>query len=552
MHIKEKILFSNGNILTMNDEEQQVEAIAVEDGIIVCCGDYDTCKDYLNKGYTEVDLQGKALLPGFIDPHVHFFHLGMLTSWADLTYPNCQSIEDMIRILKEYADTLPEGAMICGYGFDQRKLKEQRFPTAKDLDRITDNRCVKIMHISGHGLVVNSYYMNLMGIDKNTEDVEGGVIFRDKLGNPEGIFYDAAADYLVDEKGVKVGIHGISCHTWNPMELNIKYLIKAQNIALKAGLTTIQDPQVTKLEMQVYNEGYKRGIIKSRLVGSYYSCYFEELKKLGMWGQIGNDIFRLNGLKLYADGSLLSGTTFIKQGYKPGIKTEGHLFHKKEDLISLIKEAHSYGFQTVTHVTGNVAIDYVIEAVRDARTEHPEINLRHRIEHCGLATKEQIKEMAKLDIWPVPQPNHFFLYGQGVVKAVGDAGEDYNPYGWFKEFGVPIVISSDAPVSLPDIFTSIYTAVTRKTVDGTVIGEHQKISIMDALLGCTLNAAKAIHLENEIGSIQDGKKADFVVTDINPLKCDEEKIKDIQILQTWVGGKLMYDKENNGDGNEEK
>lgn len=527
----------------MDPENTKVEAVAVEDDVIARTGTFKECQSYFKDGYEAIDLKGKTLLPGFIDPHIHFHHLGMHSCWADLTYPNCKSIEDMVRILKEYADTLPEGMMICGYGFDQRKLKEQRFPVAADLDRVTTDTCIKIMHISGHGLVVNSHYMELMGIDKNTKDVESGVIFRDEEGNPEGIFYDAAVDYLIPEGGVKIGIHGINCHTYYPIDINVDFVVKAQDMTLAAGLTTVNDPQVTKYEMNAYEEAYKRNLLKCRVVATYYSCYFEELKKIGLWGNIGNDRFVLNGLKIYADGSLLSGTTFVKQGYRPGIKSEGHLFHQPEDLISLIKEAHEYGFQTVTHVTGNVAIDTVIQAVREAQNEFPGKGLRHRIEHCGLATEEQIKEMSELDIWPVPQPNHFYLYGKGVVDAIGEPGEDYTPYGWFKKYGVPIVVSSDAPVSLPDIFTSIYAAVTRKTVDGQVLGERQKISVEDALSGCTINAAKTIHMEDLIGSIECGKKADFVVADGNPLNCEVEKIKEIQVLETWLNGELVYKKE---------
>ena len=153
--------------------------------------------------------------------------------------------------------------------------------------------------------------------------------------------------------------------------------------------------------------------------------------------------------------------------------------------------------------------------------------------------------MNELDIWPIPQPMHFHLYGKGVAQAVGETGEDYNPYGWFKKHNVPIVISSDSPVSTPDVFTSIYTAVTRKTADNEVIGPHQKISIEDALMGCTLNAAKAMHMEDKVGSLECGKKADFLIVSDDPLTCDVEKIKDIEILETWIDGKVEYTKGEN-------
>ncbi|NBI64283.1 amidohydrolase [Clostridiales bacterium] len=541
---KKQLLVHGGNIITM-DENNIVEAVAVEEGTIIETGNMEQCRQSLTGGFEEIDLKGKTMLPGFIDPHVHFLYTGMLTSWADLTYPNCKSIGDMIRILKEYAKTLPEDVVICGYGFDQRKLLEERYPTTKDLDQVAADRKVKIMHISGHGIGVNSYYMQTMGIDKNTPDVDGGVIFRDQEGNLEGMFFDSAADHLVGENEVRIGNHGINCHAYYPMEMYLEYIKKAQDMALAAGLTSINEVQVTRYEMSAYQEARKKGLLKSRLVSTYYSCYFDELKDLGMWPRIGDDKFMLNGLKLYADGSLLSGTTFLKQGYKPWIKTAGHFFHKPQELMDLIKDANAHGFQTLTHVTGNVAIDYIIQAVREARAEHPEIHLRHRIEHCGLATEEQVAQMNELDIWPIPQPMHFHLYGKGVVQAVGETGEDYNPYGWFKKHNVPIVISSDSPVSTPDVFTSIYTAVTRKTADNEVIGPHQKISIEDALMGCTLNAAKAMHMEDKVGSLECGKKADFLIVSDDPLTCDVEKIKDIEILETWIDGKVEYTKGEN-------
>lgn len=538
----ETLLFTGGTILTMTDEMVQ-EAVVVKNDKIHFVGTLEDCRRVAGPTYKEVDLHGKCLLPGFIDPHVHVMMLGMCHTWVDISYPKVKSIDDLITVLKQYAKNLPEGVSIKGFGFDKRKLKEQRYPTAKDLDEVATDRPVQIMNSSGHCNVVNTYLLNLIGVTEDTKDPEGGSFGRDQYGKPNGVLFDSANDYLARETGVKIGKHGPNIHMPDTVENLQKNIEVGQDLLLSAGFTTVNDVQVTKQEMSSYLTARDNGLLKLRIVMTYLSNYLNTIKDMGIFSTFGDDRLSMGSLKLYADGSLISGTAYLNREYMDHERKKGYLFHEADDLEALIIEAHKYGLQTITHAQGDGAIEIVLEAIEKAQKEFPKENLRHRIEHCGLPTKEQVKRMADLEVWPVPQPQHVYLYGNGVIHAIGNIGEHYSPYGWFKQYDVPIVLSSDTPVAEPDAMEAIYAAVTRKTAQGNVLGEEHRITLTEALKGYTIEAAKSIHKEHLVGSIEAGKLADFAILDKNPFDVDQEQIKEIEVIETWIGGEIVYQKE---------
>lgn len=539
---KESYLFYGGSILTMGETEQ-VEAVSVKGDTIVCTGSLEECRlAFAGNEFQEIDLNGQCLLPGFIDPHLHLMMLGMCHTWIDISYPKVKSIDDLVRELSVHKDKLRDGAIIRGFGFDQRNLKEKRYPTADDLDRVSTEYPVQIMHASGHSNVVNHYFLDLLEIDEHTEEPAGGVIGRDEHGKPNGQLFDSANDFFAKKSGVLIGNHGPNIHMPDTPE-NLQTLIQVgQEQCVKAGITTINDPQVTKQEMESFDVAKKNGSLKMRVVMSFLSTYLDELIHLGFRSGFGDNQLSIGSIKFYADGSLNSGTAYLSTNYADSSRKKGYLYHEPAAFKDMFVKAHKQGFQTLTHAQGDSAIQLVLDSVKEAQ-ENGGKELRHRIEHCGLPSPSQIDEIKELEIWPVPQPQHVYQYGEGVIRQVGEFGKNYSPYGWFKEKGIPIVLSSDAPVSPPNPLLAIYAAVTRKTLQGSLIGEEHQITLTEALRGYTIEAAKAVHREEVIGSIEKGKLADFAILSRNPYEVTAEEIKDITVTETWIAGKKVFEKE---------
>lgn len=534
------LVFYGGMILTM-DEKETAEAVAVRENKIICVGSLEECKKVLaGEDIDEIDLKGRCLLPGFIDPHAHLMMLGMCNTWIDLSYPTVKSIDDIIEQLSKHSEMIQEGGIIRGFGFDQRNLEEKRYPTAEDLDKVSKNYPVQIMHVSGHSNVVNTCLLNQLGIDKSTLDPEGGEIGRRENGDANGQLFDSANDLFARKSGIVIGNHGPNIHMPDTPG-NLETLIKVgQEQCLSHGITTINDPQVTRQEMESYESAREHGQLKMRIVMSFLSTYLEELAKLGLRSGFGDEQLSIGSIKFYADGSLNSGTAYLSTGYADSKRTQGYLYHEPKEFKDMFVKAHLQGFQTITHAQGNGAIQLVIDSVKEAQEEAQIKDRRHRIEHCGLPDFSQVNEIAELDIWPVPQPQHVYQFGEGVIRAVGDHGQNYSPYGWFKEKNMPIVLSSDAPVAPPDPLLAIYAAVTRTTIRGNVVGEEHRISLTEALKGYTIEAARAVHREHLIGSIEKGKLADFVLLTDNPYDVSTEQLKDIDVCETWVSGSKSF------------
>ncbi|MFD1708011.1 amidohydrolase [Siminovitchia sediminis] len=533
-------IFYGGTILTM-DQREKVEAVAVRGDQIICTGSLESCEAAVSGHPVEkINLEGRCLMPGFIDPHAHLMMLGMCHTWVDLSYPKVKSIDDIVAELSKYTDTMKDGGIIRGFGFDQRNLVEKRYPTADDLDRVTTEFPVQIMHVSGHSNVVNHYFLEQLGVDEHTEDPEGGAIGRDENGVPNGQLYDSANDFFAKKAGVVIGNNGPNIHMPDTPD-NLLTLVKVgQEQCLKAGVTTINDPQVTKQELETFESSRENGLLKMRIVMSFLSTYLDQLIDLGFRSGFGDEQLTIGSIKFYADGSLNSGTAYLSSGYSDSKRTQGYLYHEPEEFQEMFVKAHKQGFQTITHAQGDGAIQLVIDSVRESQKQLHREDVRHRIEHCGLPSKDQIQDIADLDIWPVPQPQHVYQFGEGVVRAVGDHGNNYSPYGWFKEKNIPIVLSSDAPVAPPHPILAVYAAVTRETLQGNVVGAEHRITLTEALKGYTIEAAKSIHKEDMIGSIEEGKLADFVVLEKDPYKVEVHELKDLAVCETWVSGEKVF------------
>jgi len=268
------------------------------------------------------------------------------------------------------------------------------------------------------------------------------------------------------------------------------------------------------------------------------SSHLHLLEGLGLTSTLGDDDLMLAGVKLYTDGALTAGMAYVPCGcatnHRPGV-----VYHDVDEYTELVVRAHAMGLQTGTHAQGTIPIGMVIDAVAEATRLHPRADVRHRVEHCGFPTDQQIIRMAELGMVPVPQPTHVFQYGEGARRDYGEVAERMYPSGLFQQAGIPVVLSSDVPVSMPDVFLSMWAAITRQTASGSVIGPDCAIDREAALRGWTIEGARALHREHAVGSIALGKLADFAVVSADPLTCDLDALADIDVVQTWRGARLI-------------
>ena len=538
-----KKIFTNGTILTMTDQSS-VEAVYIEDNVIKCVGSIDDCKATAEKDYEIVDLGGQCMVPGFVDPHTHPMMLGMCKIWADLSYPNVKSIDDLVNVLKEHAKSLPPGEPIRGYAFDQRKFKELRHPTNEDLDRVSTDVYVQIMHTSGHCNVCNTKLLRAIGVNDDTKDPDGGALGRDAAGIPNGPLFDSANDLLSGLDGVQPGNHGPNIHMPDSKAGLMERFEVGQDYFVKAGITTVNEVQLTKQELNTYLEARDQGKLKMRIEMSFLSNYLDDVIKLGFNSDFGDDKLTIGSIKFYSDASLLAGTANVSSGYKDSERDHGYNYHSADELKDILKKAHFNRLHTITHAQGDLAIEPILQAIEEAQREDPWADAIHRIDHCGLPTEDQVKRMGEVGIYPVPQTEMNYLYGDGVAEAVGmDIAQNYSPMGWFKKYEVPLVLSSDAPVTTPNPMEAIHAAVTRKTILGNVLGKDQGISVEDALKAYTITAAKAVRRSHIAGSIEVGKLADFAILDISPLSLKEDELdelRNIKVNETWLDGKRIY------------
>lgn len=488
-----------------------------------------------------IDLGDTTIVPGFIDAHAHPLMLGQMMSWVDCGPEKASSIPEIVALLQEAAKALPAGRPIRGYGYEQRNLAEQRHPSRFELDEVATDREVYLMNASGHGGVVNSYTFELHGVTKDTPNPKGGEFFRDADGELTGELSDAACNVLTGLEGVKIGHHGPNFHLADEPAEHKRQLAAAQENFLAGGVTTIGDAQVSRREFDMYLRLAESGGLKVRVSMYLLSHLLDEALEMGLHGQFGNEHLSFAGIKFYSDGTLGGWTAYFPDGYVGDPCRTGQLYHEPGDYTELIKKAHRVGLQTATHSQSPTALEMVISAIEAALAERPDADARHRIEHCGLPTLEQIDRMAKAGIMPVNQPQHHFNWGEGVEQAIGTPGERFNPLGDFERAGVPVTISSDAPVADPRPMEAIQAAVSRITRRGTQLGSDDlAVSLDTALRGHTISAARALGREDELGSIEVGKRADFAVLGRDPYTTPVAELAAVAVASTWVGGERVF------------
>lgn len=527
------IIFQNGKFYTVDRNNPVAAAVAIANGKFIYVGD-EVPAHIITEKTEVVDLQGKFVLPGFIDSHVHFMDGGYSLSRIDLRYAGSKN--DFMKQIADYAKTLPKGAWILGGNWDHTLWKGQPLPDRKWIDDLTPHNPVFINRLDGHMAVANSLAMQLAGITKETKTPPGGVIVKDAAGRMTGIFKESAK-YLVSAA--------------IPDEDPSARLLAARNAVsylLSLGITSVHDMGLWS-HLAVYDSLATLNELKVRV--SLYPPLPEWRDALTMKIKNENSGFLyVKGFKAYMDGSLGSATAKFYQPYLNDPNNFGvwdAQMIPPEKMYRRIKSADSLGYQVVIHAIGTEANHTLLEMYGDILQKRKSAKeQRFRIEHAQHLLPEDIPLFAELGVIPSMQPYHCIDDGRWAETKI-DYERCKTTYAFrsLLDNGVKPAFGSDWDVAPASPIWGIYGAVTRRTLDdknpqGWV--PEQKISVEEAIRAYTIDAAYAGFSENLNGSIETGKLADLVVLSDNLLEIEPGRITTIEIEKTIVNGEVVFEK----------
>jgi predicted amidohydrolase YtcJ len=531
------LLLRGTTILTMDPARPRAEAVGIDGGRIVAVGDLEAVRRALPPGADEIDAGPRTVVPGFIDAHNHY--LATAESFAGVEARDVTSIAELQRLVGEFAERRPPGTWIRGHGLEWSAYAERRPPTRRDLDEVSETHPILLEHVSGHAILVNSLAMSMRGVRDDVRDPDGGTFDRDDRGRPTGIARDAATNLLLGPS-VDIGHHGPNFHTELELDEGVGMLEAAAPRYFAAGLTTLADPQVSRRELGIYREAARRGVPGPRIVAMPLSHQLGELVEIGLAGPFGDDRLRIGAMKFYTDGAITAGTAAFSEGLGPSRST-GTFYHEPEAFRALIARAHGAGWQIAIHTMGDLAFDLALgaleEAFRAGRSDDP----RPRVEHGTYPLPAQQRRMAALGVLPVTQPGSIRELGNVWAVQLGERLHEAMPLRAWLDLGIRPVISSDAFVQSYRPLDTVSAATHRVTPAGIAAGPHHELTVEEAVRAHTIDAARALRLEDRLGSIEAGKLADLAVIDGDLLGTSPAKIGDLGTWLTIQDGVVVHD-----------
>lgn len=523
------LVFLNGQVITMGESRPRAQAVAVFRDRIVLVGDAAAVRSEIGPQTEVIDLKGRALLPGFNDAHCHIVGYGQSRLWIDCRAEVTPDLEALLNKVKEAAAKHEPGHWIRGRGYEDTRLPPNYAVTRHDLDRVAPQHPVYLVRVCGHVSVANSRALELAGITRETPDLPGGDIDRDAHGEPTGVLREMALDLIRDvlpplaQKEVEASI------------------LRAAQDYLSAGITSVQNAGTGALELGAFYNLHKRNELPLRVYLMVAPEVMDPLIEAGLRTGFGDDRLRVGPLKVFMDGGIGARTAAMHEPYANEPENRGITRMEQEELNELVERAHRAGFQIGCHAIGDRAIEAVLDAYERVLERWPRADHRYRIEHCGLPSGDLLDRMAKLDVLPVPQPIFLREGGDPYLRNLGEErAHQVYPLRRFLDAGFPISGSSDSPVSSFAPLIGIETAVTRRTWDGQTLGPGQEVTLEEALRMYTLNGAYASFEEHIKGSIKVGKLADLVVLERDPFQVPPDKVADISVEMTIVGGEIVY------------
>jgi len=540
-------IYQGGPILTMEDSLPRAQALAVKDGRILAVGSAEDISQHSGADTRIVDLGGKALLPGFVDAHGHVFAVGLQAMAANLLAAPDGTVNDipaLQRVLTEYAeqnaDRVKAINAIIGFGYDDSQLAEQRHPTREDLDAVSSDIPIYVIHQSGHLGVANSAALALTGLTPESKEMPGGVIRRGEDGKtPNGVLEETPHFAALLAVLQNLDADGSMTIFRAGTELVASY-----------GYTTAQEGRATTGQAQLMaavaasNEGLKIDVV----------AYPDVLVDRDFIAQsVSRDYenrFRVGGAKLTIDGSPQGFTALRDRPYynpPPHFRADyaGYSAASPDQVFDAIDWAFDNNIQILTHSNGEGASDMLIAAIKTAAEKHGNDDRRAVLIHGQFLREDQVDSFNRLDVFPSLFPMHTFYWGDWHrERTVGPINADnISPTGWLMERGMKFSTHHDAPVAFPDSMRVLDATVTRRSRSGDIIGARHRVDVMTALKAMTIWPAWQHFEEDHKGSLAPGKLADLIILSQDPTTVDPETLDQIQVLRTIKEDVVIFERD---------
>jgi len=539
---KADLVFFRGNIITLEKEGERAEAIAILDGTIIGVGTNEEIQSYIGPKTRIFDLKGKTMVPGFNDVHMHPNPIYSFESvYSVLELDTVSSMKNLIQLLKKKAAIMPKGMLIRGVGYNETKLGGQ--PTRDFLDKASTEHPIQISHVSGHLSAANSYLMDRAGINEKTIDPAGGAFERyPGSQKPDGICKESAAGYLRRAKDIQY-----------PPKPSHEEEMEGYRIffrqVLAGGITSIGDAGISPEKVKIYQElSQEKFPLRFNLMIS--SSYVDQIVN-GSIPKLETDYLRVATVKCFHGNSLSGKTCWLYEPYdmvnpKTGKKDYYGIppARSQGSLDTLFQKIQKAGWQIAVHSNGDREIDMVIKAMEYAQKESPKEDPRNRIEHCSITNQDILNHIKADKIIPVFH-NYQYELGEKLLVYGPKRLEMIHPTKTALDMGIVFALHSDAPISPFPAMLRLCSTVNRKTKEGVVISPNQRITAEQAIKAFTYGGAYTSFEETKKGRIKPGMWADLVILDADPTKVDPDKIRNIQVLTTLVGGQMAYKNENN-------
>ena len=531
------LVMLGGRVLTMDSTASRAEAVAVRDGKLAAVGASAEVAKMAGPDTRVVQLAGRALIPGFIDPHNHFSMTVFEPVSVDCRIPPLASKQAVLDAIASAAKGNPPGQWIWGLGYNTSYLQDEDKPTRSELDEAAPDHPVCIMDFSYHACYANSAAMALAGIDRNTPDPHKGWILRDDDGEPSGTLWERAMD-LVHQPSIRSHIDRYGADA--VADLVQRHALKH----LSHGITSVGDALVMPESADLYRIADARGklpiVIHQMRGGDRFFTAPERASR----GEFDDDNVsdRLRGgiMKIFMD-PVFPAPAISTHHPNGQVEESGELYYTQEEVDALVLAASERGIQVAIHCIGDRAIDQGLNAFERAIKEHPSVaQLRPRIEHFSYSTKELARRAASLGVVVSHQPPFLYAYGDWMERRT-PPDRTPMPIRSILDEGAILAAGSDYPCAPVEPMLGLHAMVSRRERDtGRQIAPQEAVSAMDAIKAYTNGSAYAIHRDAEVGSLEVGKRADMVVLSHDPTTVDPAHIREIEVQQTYVDGKLLY------------
>jgi predicted amidohydrolase YtcJ len=535
------LILLDGKVWTEVPSQPQAEAVAIRANHILAVGSSAAVLKLATPGTKVIHLNGRLVLPGFNDSHVHVPLGGANLLGVRLT--DTKSPAEFRQRIAEFAKTAPKGSWILNGLWDEQRWTPIALPNHQLIDDVTPDNPVAVARTDLHMILANAYAMKLAGVDRNTKDIPGGVIMRDADGNPTGIFKDAAKQFITSI---------IPAETEQDFE---KYFLATQKVAAENGVTSIQDMAISAtdsmgpLKLRALQSLARQGKLKVRVAECLGLSHGKQMEELGIEAGFGNELFHIGCLKNFADGGLGASTAWFTAPYTDNASNYGiasDTMQHPEAMFADYKRADQAGLQLITHAIGDRANHAILDFYERLEKEDGPRDRRDRIEHAQTLLPDDIPRFARLHVIASVQPFHAIDDGRWAEKRIGPQRiKTTYAFRSLMDSGAVVAFGSDWPVAPLSPLVGIYAAVTRRTIDGKNPNgwiPQEKITVAQAVRAYTFNAAYAEGEEAIKGTIQPGQLADLVVLSTNIFTIDPTQIDKVEVDLTLLGGQITYDR----------